>query len=250
MAYFHTNVLDNQIKALPTVGTASGSVATFETDLTEDLIECVCEVASGSDSVSVFVNSVNMWDEEWESGRFDTTTGNPIVEPSQIRTKNTFKVLPDTLYRTVIGGGSIWGFFYDANDNLINSPIEGITQSNYAYGIGNKVFRTPINAVKCKFYFTSAYGTTYNNNTSFNYPSTEQNYNAFNGKIINLGETLNGNGSLDVISGILTRFDDTTKQLDANTIQTANGENNIWCDTGDTSVKFILSIGEHVNQNV
>ena len=41
MAYFHTNVLDPQIKALPTVSTASGSVATFDTDMTENLISCV-----------------------------------------------------------------------------------------------------------------------------------------------------------------------------------------------------------------
>lgn len=44
MALFHTTVLDNQIKALPTVDTASGSVATFDTDLTENLIEVKCQI--------------------------------------------------------------------------------------------------------------------------------------------------------------------------------------------------------------
>ena len=56
MALFHTTVLDNQIKALPTVSTASGSVATFDTDMTENLVEVECEIvyqqASGTPSPS------------------------------------------------------------------------------------------------------------------------------------------------------------------------------------------------------
>ena len=54
MAYFHTTVLDNQIKALPTVDTASGSIASFNTDLTENLVEVKCQIvakqASGTPS--------------------------------------------------------------------------------------------------------------------------------------------------------------------------------------------------------
>ena len=44
MALFHTTVLDNQIKALPTVDTASGSIATFDTDMTENLVEVECQI--------------------------------------------------------------------------------------------------------------------------------------------------------------------------------------------------------------
>jgi hypothetical protein len=46
MALFHTTVLDNQIKALPTVDTASGSVATFDTDMTENLVEVKCQIVA------------------------------------------------------------------------------------------------------------------------------------------------------------------------------------------------------------
>ena len=56
MAYFPTKVLDNQIKALPTVDTASGEIATFDTDLTENLVEVKCQIvakqASGTPSPS------------------------------------------------------------------------------------------------------------------------------------------------------------------------------------------------------
>ena len=44
MAYFHTTVLDEQIKALPTVDTASGAIATFDTDMTENLVEVLCNI--------------------------------------------------------------------------------------------------------------------------------------------------------------------------------------------------------------
>lgn len=54
MAYFHTTVLDEQIKALPTVDTASGSIASFNTDLTENLVDVKCQIvakqASGTPS--------------------------------------------------------------------------------------------------------------------------------------------------------------------------------------------------------
>ena len=41
MALFEIHCVDEQIKALPTVATAQGSVASFETDMTENLISCV-----------------------------------------------------------------------------------------------------------------------------------------------------------------------------------------------------------------
>ena len=91
MAYFPTKVLDNQIKALPTVGTASGSIATFETDMTENLVEVECEIvynqASGTpspsnplpiltfDHLDLFHNSINMWNEQWELGAYNINNG-------------------------------------------------------------------------------------------------------------------------------------------------------------------------------
>ena len=239
MAMFHTDVLDEQIKALPTVDTASGSVANFTTDMQENLVKCICEVASGSDSVSVFVNSINQWDEQWESGAFDFSTGAKVGNSSTIRSKNYIPCKPSTSYYNNNTSGHTYIFFYD------------MTKTFISYGdYKNMVFTTPSNAYYMMFYKSSGYGTTYNNDITINYPSNDTTYHAFNGCIIDLSETLSNNGSLDVLSGILTRSDDTTKQLSANYIQTLNGLNNIWCDTGDTSVKFIMSVGEYVNQNV
>ena len=36
-------------------------------------------------------------------------------------------------------------------------------------------------------------------------------------------------------------------QLDSITLQALLNENNIWCDTGDTSVKYILSVGKAIS---
>ena len=39
----------------------------------------------------------------------------------------------------------------------------------------------------------------------------------------------------------------TTIQLTSNQVQALLNENNIWCDTGDTSVKYILSVGKAIS---
>jgi hypothetical protein len=56
-----------------------------------------------------------------------------------------------------------------------------------------------------RFTITSSYGTTYNNDISINYPSTDTSYHAYNGQTytIDLDGTRYG-GTLDVVSGVLT----------------------------------------------
>ena len=46
MAMFEIHAVDEQVKALPTYKTASGSVATFNTDMTENLISCIAEIVA------------------------------------------------------------------------------------------------------------------------------------------------------------------------------------------------------------
>ena len=58
MAYFRSNVsggIPAGVRTLPTVDTASGSIATFNTDLTENLVDVKCQIVatqSGSDTPS------------------------------------------------------------------------------------------------------------------------------------------------------------------------------------------------------
>ena len=269
MAYFPTKVLDNQIKALPTVSTASGSVANFTTDMQENLVSCICEVASGASEINVCATGKNFIDStgtffgtdvsSWglsdsvlvsalnklPIGNYTVTFKVKLKELKSGYTSGRYGLIfraikaDSTQYnasiqadKTDVTEGDIWNF-----SGSLNITSETVRRFAFAYYYTG---RSPAsNADTCEFYDLQIeqgsatpfepFGITIN---------------------VSFGETLSSDGSFNVLSGILTRADDTTKQLSANYIQTLNGLNNIWCDTGDASVKFILSVGEYVNQNV
>lgn len=239
MAYFHTNVLDNQIKALPTVSTASGSVATFDTDLTENLLECVCEVASGKSVINVTACSKNLLNND--ANAFTLTS--PYYR--QVKMPSIQKVISLTDKDDTVSLSGVWfgvfkkyndstsGFYWIINNGTINVRNYDCTDYDYVTVYPTTVIQTLLD----RFYVQVESGPTATPYVAFN----GNNYN------IPLGETLSSGGSFDVLSGILTRSDDTTKQLNANYIQTLNGINNVFADTGDTSVKYLLSVGKKIS---
>lgn len=104
-----------------------------------------------------------MWDEEVESGYYNTSNGNPVSDSSYIRSKNFIEVLDNKNYyiKSPINCSLL---FYDANYNFISSLI----------GKMNVNFTTPENCKYMKFYPYYQYGTTYNNDISISYlPQTE-----------------------------------------------------------------------------
>ena len=335
MAYFHTTVLDNQIKALPTVSTASGAIATFDTDMTENLVEVKCQIvaqqASGTpspdnplpiqtyDSLTLYHNDINMWDEQWEVYGSGAT--------ARIGSKNPIPCVGGRTYYLTSTPAYGWKF-YDADDNLLLTYY-------------NKTCVAPNNAVYMMFQLDDTYGTVYNHDVSLNYPATDTEYHAFNGAYIPFGQTV-ANGVLDIGSGklrvthelgdlgsviwspdpnrtgrfygglsgrkpaswlllcdslqvnnvgtnslqdnqisgrsdygstaIFARIDSQDGktgaefktyvtgmkvlfelntpieiQLDSTQITALLNENNIWCDTGDTEVKFILTVGKKIS---
>ena len=205
MAYFPTNVLDNQIKALPTIATASGSIATFTTDKAENLVNCEVQIVAtggggtpttpiainGFDNCSVFANSVNVWEELWELGSYNNT-GEKVSYGTRIRSVNKFKIKPNTTY-----------YFHCSTSNRICFYDSNMVFVSIIFDVINTTFTTPNNAHYMAFNLVDAYGTTYNHDVSINYPSTETGYNAFSGAVIPFGTTIYG-GSLDVITGKLT----------------------------------------------
>ena len=283
MAYFPTNVLDNQIKALPTIATASGSIANFTTDKAENLVSCVCEVASGSTELNVTACGKNLLpitlqnlknnnpDGIWNDNAFTlngiTYTCNQDINGNITNISVSGTATNLSLFRL---GGKFPTYLKDGNfyfngipsnssnssafiqiqnfDTLsgvanitTNDTLLTINSSRYSQGIVIRV--NSGNTINTPVIFTPMFRlASESDNTFATYKG--QTYN------ITFGETLSGNGSFDVLSGILTRSDDTTKQLNANYIQANNGINNIYCDTGDISVQFVLSVGEYVNQNV
>lgn len=237
MAYFHTTVLDEQIKALPTVDTASGSVATFDTDLTENLISCVCEIPDTGESVvnvircgknildfsNAAISGVNLW--AYGDG-------------------NTYKYFKAGTYTLSYSGNVVLVYY-----TLQGGSNKGLTLS-YSETRLKSTFTLETSGYY-RFFFQKVGGISFddvqepqieigNQNTSFvTYNGTTS--------IVNFGSTILG-GTVDVITGKIIDGSDVVSYAQ-NTVEipTINGKNNVIADTGDTSVKYILSVGKAIS---
>lgn len=153
---------------------------------------------------------VNQWDEQWESGTFDTSTGANINAGSannQIRSKNLIPVKGGQTYyfhvttRTGVTGRGLWTALYDANLNMVQAvaPSDMYATNGKCICIGQydtaKLFTMPQEVAYIKFYCQGSYGTTYQNDISINYPSTATTYEPYS-------DTVYG-GTLDVTTGEL-----------------------------------------------
>ena len=115
---------------------------------------------------------VNIWDEEWEVGTIDTSTGLNYESHIKIRSKNYIKVIPNTEYFYIMPNVDNDSFyFYDTNKNFISRQYFNSTSGTIT---------TPSN---CEYLRFITQTTTYNNNiaiikgTSGTYtPYTHNNY--------------------------------------------------------------------------
>lgn len=117
----------------------------------------------------------NQWDEEVEIGSIDSNTGQDVPgSTGLLRTKGFIPILPnETYYNKVANWGSEPNFkarFYDANKDYIGyKDVDGQTISI------NSSFVVPANAKFLRFQFSSAYGTTYNNDICINISDAQKN---------------------------------------------------------------------------
>lgn len=191
--------------------TLSGALVSFTDGADMPMVACTAEIVpkqsgtgtpspdnvrpiSGWESVNVFDTGVNVWDEIVEDGRINLTNGQNMAEPGKIRAKNFISVKPSTQYYK-LSSLAFWNVYYDENKNFIS----------YGDASAGSVFTTPSNAHYLRFYFETAYGTTYKHDTGINYPSTDHDYHAYNGTTTTkpLGRTVYG-GTLDELSGALS----------------------------------------------
>ena len=155
----------------------------------------ICPI-SGHTDADVTRTGVNVWDEEWELGGLQGGTGNPFNATDRIRSVNYCPCKPSTSYYGYFGATSsvliVWWF--DEEKHYIDA-VDG----------SNKVITAPANAAFFKISTYSGNYTTYLNDISINYPSTDTTYHAYVGTTypIPLGQTVYG-GTLDVTSGKLT----------------------------------------------
>lgn len=100
-----------------------------------------------------------LWNEEWEVGGLDETTGEPIIATSSIRSKNYTAVLPNTsFYLTNSNNNVIKLFEYDNNFNFISSK-----------NLQNGTLKTSNTTYYIKLRSSSNYGNTYKHDIMLNY---------------------------------------------------------------------------------
>lgn len=158
----------------------------------------ICPI-SGHTSATVTRTGINIWDEEWEVGIYNAGNGtknNSVT--TRIRTKNPISVLPETTYYKVCpSDGFRYLVFYDRNMTFL---------STLNPGAGNQSFTTPAKAYFMNTYTeVDTYGTTYKNDMSINYPSTDHAYHK--GYVQTVTIDLDGTrygGKLNVPTGTMT----------------------------------------------
>ena len=275
--------VDNLVNLIGTVGPAD--ICTFETTLPEPLQSVTVDIeatgGNGTPDSPIPINGyteanitrcgVNLWDEEWENGDISSSTGEK-TSGSLVITKNFILVKPNTVCYSNITLRTRW---YDAQKNYIG-PNPTIT--------ANATFTVPATAHYLMFTTQSNYGSTYNNDISINYPSTDTTYHAYNGQTyaIAFGQTVYG-GVLDVTRGKLkpcveypsyngetlsgrwlsseatyvegttpptgsqvVSLDDYGIDIDLTPVQIEAllGVNNVFADCGETEVEYINSNAE------
>lgn len=160
---------------------------------------------SGWIAANINVTGANVWNEEWELGTINVSNGSEVPDDTRIRNKGFIAIKPNTTYHFVVPVDDGRIVFYDKNKNYL-MQLPGSTIFT------NKEFTTPNNAYYVRFSTIPAYGITYNNDISINYPTTDTSYHAHdvNAKIINI-EFKDGTNplivygaTLDVINGVLT----------------------------------------------
>lgn len=151
---------------------------------------------SGASSVGVNVTGANVWDEQWELGDINSTTGEKTPSNYSIRSKNFIPCKPETAYYKYIGNSKAnCIYYYDINQNFLSRDTNGNSTS--------RVITTPTGCYYMKFATYSTYGTTYLDDMAINYPSTDTNYHAYTGTTytIDLGQEIMG-GTADVVGGV------------------------------------------------
>lgn len=101
----------------------------------------------------------NQWDEEWEVGKIDASTGANVPQSNRIRSKNYIPVLPSTTYYFLSNNVLAEWFEYDANKNFLRYVSPDIKDTTFT--TGNDCYYR-------RFCMYSAYGTTYNHDICIN----------------------------------------------------------------------------------
>ena len=151
----------------------------------------------------------NAWDEQWELGLIDTTTGGNTSSSNNIRSKNYIKILPNTTYYMSVVTSNVAsnGAFYDSDKNYISATGSTVD--------GN--FTTPSNAYYMRFYLSAGYGRSYHNDICINLSwdgERDGEYEAYEEHVYPFDESLTLRGVPQLDSGNNLYYDGDTYEAD------------------------------------
>lgn len=135
------------------------------------------------DVQSIESQGVNAWDEEWENGTFNTTTGaniNDAYRLNQVRSKSLIEILPNTQYtirQPSLENDGAWVMLFDKDKNIIVGYKGGTAISGNSFKVSSNKpnFITAPNAAYMRFYMPVGYGDTYNHDICINLSDTSVN---------------------------------------------------------------------------
>ena len=125
----------------------------------------ICPI-TGWTGAEVSRTGENVWDEQWELGSISNTTGENQISSTRFRSKNFIGVVSGESYYLKHPAVSLRVVYYKA-DKTFHSALPTVTSS--------LAITIPANVCYMRFWQE---GTTYNNDISINYPSTDTAYHA------------------------------------------------------------------------
>ena len=187
----------------PHIVTTTGDVITFNTDTSAPLKDgkvCFLPVQRGTGTpsvdnvmpitgwrdITITHTGENIWDEQWEVGYLNTTTGGNAAAANQIRSKNYIPVKPNVNYffHSSNSGVGMWCAFFDKDKNIITdfTTPSNASRSANVINLNCKSYRVPADCCYLRFYMTAAYGDTYKNDISITNGTTDIGYAAYSGE--------------------------------------------------------------------
>ena len=152
--------------------TQTGNPLMFITNKAKNIKITVPSVQSGTPA-KIAATGTNIWDEQWELGTLNSD--GTISSGVAVCSKNFIPVVAGETYVMIFPKGIYTGSgaFYDENYDLVDYEGTFPASSSGAGSIAKGLFTVPAGAHYMKFKMANGYGSTYNNNISINFPTSD-----------------------------------------------------------------------------
>lgn len=263
-----TALLDSAANVAPPLleDSESGSVATFDTSISRPLISAVADIDSSTDNVSI-VNMDDITKKAFFEGLLNGTYG--FVDLGTMNwnydvTRKYFFSLDLSNPRTPVNTTDLvyWLIcpLYSSEQptNIYNDaenhdktcsifPGGNLCTSNQSY-TDAATFKTAMSGVYLIYELNTPTTPTI---TKAQFESLLSAF-GINGWMFNydLDETVTAGATLDCVSGLLTRADQTIKYISGNNLIALTGTNNIFVTTGDVNIRYVETIQDYIDKRI